>query len=136
VLRAKGVRIALDDFGTGHSSFSHLRDFDIDRIKIDQSFVHGIDMRDGGSAIIQAIVDLAKASGMPVTAEGVETEEQSAFLKQAGCNSLQGFLLSHPVSLETLSLMLAQRSGGMLADVPAPGPGSLVRRAPHESRTG
>jgi diguanylate cyclase (GGDEF)-like protein len=97
-LRARGVQIALDDFGTGYSSFSHLRHFDVDRIKIDQSFVHGIDVRDGGSAIIQAIVDLAKASGMQVTAEGVETQEQSRFLAKAGCNMLQGYLMSSPLS--------------------------------------
>jgi diguanylate cyclase (GGDEF)-like protein len=108
-LRAKGIQIALDDFGTGYSSFSHLRHFDIDRIKIDQSFVHGIDLRDGGSAIIQAIVDLAKASGMQVTAEGVETLEQSRFLAEAGCNSLQGFLLSVPLTAEKLDRLLRGR---------------------------
>jgi diguanylate cyclase (GGDEF)-like protein len=105
-LRAKGVRIALDDFGTGYSSFSHLRAFDVDRIKIDQSFVNGIDVRDGGSAIIQAIVDLAKASGLQVTAEGVETVEQRTFLVGAGCNSLQGYLLSRPVSAKEMNSLL------------------------------
>jgi diguanylate cyclase (GGDEF)-like protein len=102
-LRARGVQIALDDFGTGYSSFSHLRHFDVDRIKIDQSFVNGIDMREGGSAIIRAIIELAKASGMQVTAEGVETEEQSLFLANAGCNSLQGYLLSRPLAIERLA---------------------------------
>jgi diguanylate cyclase (GGDEF)-like protein len=110
-LRARGVQIALDDFGTGYSSFSHLRHFDIDRIKIDQSFVNGIDMREGGSAIIQAIVDLAKASGMQVTAEGVETEEQSAFLQSAGCTSLQGYLLSRPLSVDRFAELFGQRAG-------------------------
>jgi len=104
-LRARGVQIALDDFGTGYSSFTHLRHFDIDRIKIDQSFVSGIDMRDGGSAIIQAIVDLAKASGMQVTAEGVETREQSAFLTEVGCNALQGYLLSWPLAVDQLDAL-------------------------------
>lgn len=108
VLRARGIQIALDDFGTGYSSFSHLREFDVDRIKIDQSFVNGIDIREGGSPIIQAIVDLAKASGMKVTAEGVETPEQSAFLTRAGCNSLQGFLLSRPVSRNELNTVFAK----------------------------
>jgi diguanylate cyclase (GGDEF)-like protein len=107
-LRARGVKIALDDFGTGYSSFSHLRFFDIDRIKIDQSFVNGIDVEGGGSAIIQAIVDLAKASGMQVTAEGVETAEQSTFLIEAGCNSLQGYLLSRPLGLGELAAMFAK----------------------------
>jgi diguanylate cyclase (GGDEF)-like protein len=107
-LRARGIKIALDDFGTGYSSFSHLRFFDIDRIKIDQSFVNGIDVDAGGSAIIQAIVDLAKASGMQVTAEGVETAEQSTFLTEAGCNSLQGYLLSRPIGLRELAAMFAK----------------------------
>ncbi|MCC2977342.1 EAL domain-containing protein [Sphingomonas sp. PL-96] len=96
-LRASGVRIALDDFGTGYSSFTHLRNFDVDRIKIDRSFVSGITNGTTGSPIIQAIIDLAKASGLKVTAEGVETPEQRVFLSRIGCNSLQGFLLSHPL---------------------------------------
>lgn len=107
-LRSRGVKIALDDFGTGYSSFSHLRHFDIDRIKIDQSFVNGIDVEAGGSAIIQAIVDLAKASGMQVTAEGVETTEQSTFLTEAGCNSLQGYLLSRPIGVGELAAMFTR----------------------------
>ena len=106
-LRGRGIKIALDDFGTGYSSFSHLTHFEIDRIKIDQSFVQGIDLRHGGSAIIQAIVDLAKASGMQVTAEGVETQEQSQFLRTAGCNALQGYLLSCPLSLAKFETLLA-----------------------------
>jgi diguanylate cyclase (GGDEF)-like protein len=105
-LRAAGVRIALDDFGTGYSSFSHLRNFEVDRIKIDQSFVNGIDMRRGGSAIIRAIVDLAKASGMQITAEGVETDEQRNFLADAGCTSLQGYLLSRPLSPAAIAALL------------------------------
>lgn len=116
LLRKSGIRIALDDFGTGYSSFSHLCHFDIDRIKIDQSFVNAIDVREGGSAIIQAIVDLAKASGMQVTAEGVETSEQRSFLQKAGCNSLQGYLLSRPVPLEQLTGMLVRSKGIRIAD--------------------
>ncbi|MFL9839339.1 EAL domain-containing protein [Sphingomonas sp. ST-64] len=105
-LRAAGVRVALDDFGTGYSSFSHLRNFEVDRIKIDQSFVNGIDMRRGGSAIIRAIVDLAKASGMQITAEGVETNEQRDFLANAGCSSLQGYLLSRPLTPAAIASLL------------------------------
>lgn len=111
-LRARGVKIALDDFGTGYSSFTHLRYFDVDRIKIDQSFVNGIDAEAGGSAIIQAIVDLAKASGMQVTAEGVETAEQSTFLTEAGCNSLQGYLLSRPIGVGELAAMCTKTAVG------------------------
>ncbi|WP_447932513.1 bifunctional diguanylate cyclase/phosphodiesterase [Sphingopyxis fribergensis] len=105
-LRAKGVKIALDDFGTGYSSLSHLRNFDVDRIKIDQSFVAGINMRDGGSAIIKAMVDLAKASALQVTAEGVETEEQARYLVEVGCDTLQGFYFSKPMAADSLRLLL------------------------------
>lgn len=110
-LRARGVQIALDDFGTGYSSFSHLREFDVDRIKIDQSFVRGIDIANGGSPIIRAIVALAKASGLQVTAEGVETAAQSKFLTRAGCNLLQGFLLSRPIGAAELEALLAAGVG-------------------------
>ena len=95
-LREQGVRIALDDFGTGYSSLNHLRDFEVDRLKVDRSFVAGIDHREGGSAIIRAIVGLAVARGIMVTAEGVETAEQAAWLTSVGCDALQGYLLSRP----------------------------------------
>lgn len=96
-LRQRGIQLALDDFGTGYSSFTHLQNFAVDRLKIDRSFVDGIGNGEEGSAIIQAIVDLAKASGLKITAEGVETAQQSTFLSQVGCNSLQGFLLARPM---------------------------------------
>jgi diguanylate cyclase (GGDEF)-like protein len=96
-LRSHGIKFALDDFGTGYSSFTHLQNFNVDRLKIDRSFVDGIGTGKKGSPIIQAIVDLAKASGLKITAEGVETVEQSTFLSQVGCNSLQGFLLARPM---------------------------------------
>jgi diguanylate cyclase (GGDEF)-like protein len=106
-LRAAGVKIALDDFGTGYSSLSHLRQFQVDRVKIDQSFVRGLSGAAAeNSAIVQAIVDLAQATGLKVTAEGVETAEQSSFLSGIGCNELQGFLLSHPMSGEQLDQLL------------------------------
>ena len=97
LLREFGVRVALDDFGTGYSSFSHFNQFEVDRVKIDRTFVDKIDVSEGGSAIIQAIVDLARSSGFRTTAEGVETEEQRAFLERVGCDEMQGFLLARPV---------------------------------------
>ena len=105
-LRAIGVRIALDDFGTGYSSLSHLRDFDVDRIKIDSSFVGAILPGAGGSAIIQAIVDLARASDLDITAEGVETTDQLRFLSKVGCDEMQGFLMSIPVRAEEMAKLL------------------------------
>jgi diguanylate cyclase (GGDEF)-like protein len=108
-LRAEGVRIALDDFGTGYSSFSHLRQFTVDRVKIDRSFVSGIGGAQGGSAIIRAIVDLTLASGIDVTAEGVETDEQSRFLSEVGCQSLQGFLMSRPLPAHEFGSLVESR---------------------------
>ncbi len=106
-LRAQGVRIALDDFGTGYSSFGQLRELSVDRVKIDRSFVSGINTSAEGSAIIRAIVDMARASGIEVTAEGVETREQSRFLTGIGCQSLQGFLMSRPVRSEEIERLLS-----------------------------
>jgi len=97
-LRAMGVRVALDDFGTGFSSLSYLRSFPFDKIKIDKSFVNGIAKERSAAAITQAIVDLAIALGIETTAEGVETVEQLDRLREQGCDSIQGFLLSRPVS--------------------------------------
>ena len=91
-LRALGVRIAMDDFGTGHSSLSTLRTFPIDRIKIDRSFVHDLLSKNDSRAIIQAVVQLASSLGMRTTAEGVETQGESDYLKRAGCTEAQGFL--------------------------------------------
>jgi diguanylate cyclase (GGDEF)-like protein len=96
-LRAHGIRIALDDFGTGFSSLSHLIQFNIDRIKIDRSFVRLLGTQAEGAAIVSAILGLSRMLGKVTTAEGVETEGQRDFLIAAGCNDLQGFLLSHPL---------------------------------------
>ncbi len=108
LLRAFGIRVALDDFGTGYSSFSHFNTFQVDRVKIDRTFVDKIDASEGGSAIIQAIVNLARASGFRTTAEGVETEEQKAFLERIGCDELQGFLLAPPVAARDIDALVGQ----------------------------
>jgi len=110
-LRGQGIGFALDDFGTGYSSFAHLREFEVDRLKIDRSFVAGIDGPDGGGAIIRAIVDLAHAGGMAVTAEGVETEEQARHLISVGCQALQGYLLSCPIAPAAISDLLTAKEG-------------------------
>ena len=111
-LRAARVRIALDDFGIGYSSLSHLRDFAVDRIKIDSSFAGAGQDRAGGSAIIQAIVDLARASDLEVTAEGVETTDQLRFLSKVGCDEMQGFLMSIPVAAEEMAKLLQPTGEG------------------------
>ena len=100
-LRSCGVSIALDDFGTGYSSLSYIRDLAVDRIKIDRSFITAIDTG-RGAALVQAIITLAHASGLQLTAEGVETPRQKEFLEAAGCEELQGYLLSRPVSADEI----------------------------------
>ena len=101
-LRQEGFRIALDDFGTGYSSLSYLRDFEVDRIKIDKSFVQSLGQTMDAGAIVTAVVTLGHAMGLQVTAEGVETAEQETFLRTAGCNVLQGFLFSRAVPANEL----------------------------------
>ncbi|HEX8154779.1 MAG TPA: EAL domain-containing protein [Thermoanaerobaculia bacterium] len=95
-LREMGVRIAIDDFGTGHSALNYLRSFPIDCVKIDQTFVHGIDRSRSDRAIVSAIIEMARGLDLRVIAEGVETEAQMRFLRHEGCDEVQGFLLGRP----------------------------------------
>ena len=95
-LREMGVRIAIDDFGTGHSSLNYLRTFPIDTVKIDQEFVHEIESSQADRAIVSAVIGMAHGLNLRVIAEGVETEAQLAFLRQHGCDEVQGFLLGVP----------------------------------------
>lgn len=114
MLRAHGVQIALDDFGTGFSSLSHLIQFNIDRIKIDRSFVRLLGSQADGAAIVSAIVSLSHTLGKATTAEGVETEGQRDYLIAAGCSHLQGYLLSRPVPLLEFesAFQLTEQDGG------------------------
>jgi diguanylate cyclase (GGDEF)-like protein len=98
-LSGLGVRIALDDFGTGYSSLSHLRNFPLDKIKIDRSFVGEIASNPESAAIVTSLIDLADKLGMTTTAEGIETEEQLGALRAAGCTEAQGYLLGRPRSI-------------------------------------
>jgi len=95
-LRELGVRIAIDDFGTGHSALSYLRQFPIDRVKIDREFIQEIDTSRSNRAIVSAIVAMAHGLDLSVTAEGVETEAQVNFLVEQQCEEVQGFLFGKP----------------------------------------
>jgi EAL domain-containing protein (putative c-di-GMP-specific phosphodiesterase class I) len=101
-LREAGVRVAIDDFGTGYSSFSMLRDFTVDRLKIDASFVDGIAQSHRQQHLVRAIVGLAKGLGIETVAEGVETEESWITLANLGCDVAQGFLICRPLPLPEL----------------------------------
>ncbi|TDQ41265.1 PAS domain S-box-containing protein/diguanylate cyclase (GGDEF)-like protein [Tepidicella xavieri] len=96
-LRERGVKLAIDDFGTGYSSLSYLRVLPIDALKLDRSFVHGVETDAGNAAICKSIIALAHNLGLHVVAEGVETEAQRAFLLSQGCDRLQGYLLARPM---------------------------------------
>jgi diguanylate cyclase (GGDEF)-like protein len=105
-LRHMGVRIAMDDFGTGYSSLSYLRSFPFDKIKIDQSFTREIGNPDS-AAIVRAVIGLGLRLGMSITAEGVETAEQLAFLQIEGCTEVQGYLISPPCPSDEAILVAA-----------------------------
>lgn len=97
-LKKLGIRISLDDFGTGHSSLSYLKRFPIDTLKIDQSFVRDITTDPDTAAIVTAIIAMAHSLRLKVIAEGVEYPEQENFLRHHGCDQMQGFLMTQPVS--------------------------------------
>ncbi|NOS74969.1 MAG: EAL domain-containing protein [Methyloglobulus sp.] len=108
-LKQIGVQLAIDDFGMGYSSLSRLKSFPIDRLKVDQSFVHNIEQDPENAAIATAIIAMAKSLGMKVTAEGVETDAQLAFLKDRKCDEAQGFLLAKPMpAIEIREFLLNQ----------------------------
>jgi len=101
-LRRIGVRIALDDFGTGFSSMSYLRDYPLDRIKIDRSFIDGMDDSDKSFGFVSKMIELGSSLGMKVTVEGIETEQQMLLMQQSECTELQGFYFSKPLSADEL----------------------------------
>jgi EAL domain-containing protein (putative c-di-GMP-specific phosphodiesterase class I) len=108
-LRELGGSVAIDDFGTGYSSLSYLQKLPVSRVKIDQSFVHGITDRSRETLpLIRAIVDLAHGLGLTVIAEGVETEHQLEVLAVAGCDQVQGYLIHRPQPVGQVEIAFRQ----------------------------
>ena len=108
-LQSLGVRIALDDFGTGYSSLQYLSRFGFDKLKIDRSFIDGAGDPAGSSVVLASIIKLGQDLKMTITAEGVETEAQRRWLQTSGCNELQGYLFSRPLTRADMSAFIASR---------------------------
>jgi diguanylate cyclase (GGDEF)-like protein len=109
-LKSLGVRISMDDFGTGYSSLGSLRSFPFDKIKIDRSFVSDLERSQDAAAIVHAVLGLGHSLGVATCAEGVETQEQLAFLRGEGCTEVQGYYYSKPRPLGEIAEMLATKS--------------------------
>jgi EAL domain-containing protein (putative c-di-GMP-specific phosphodiesterase class I) len=108
-LKALGVRIAMDDFGTGYSSLNYLKRFPIDTLKLDQMFVRNVTSDPSDAAIVTAIITMAHSLNLNVIAEGVESEEQFAFLKSRRCDCVQGYLFGYPFTVEEVDRFLTDR---------------------------
>jgi EAL domain-containing protein (putative c-di-GMP-specific phosphodiesterase class I) len=103
-----GIRLAIDDFGTGHSSLAYLKQFPVQEVKVDRTFVQGMVDNPVDSAIVRAVIDLANAMGIAAVAEGVETEGQLAGLRMLGCPIAQGFYFSQPLRAEEFDGLLTR----------------------------
>jgi diguanylate cyclase (GGDEF)-like protein/PAS domain S-box-containing protein len=103
----KGISIALDDFGTGFASLSHLKQFPVDHVKIDQSFIHNLEQDVEDKAIVTAVIGLGRSLNMLITAEGIETEGQAQCLRELGCHHGQGYLFAKPVGAVEVPQLLS-----------------------------
>jgi EAL domain-containing protein (putative c-di-GMP-specific phosphodiesterase class I) len=112
-LHSLGVELAIDDFGTGYSSLSYLRQFPIDRLKIDQSFIRNALNNSDDAAIAKTIIGLGRSLNLKVIAEGVETEQHEIFLLAEGCDEVQGYRYSRPIPAEKLEVLLGAYTGDL-----------------------
>jgi EAL domain-containing protein (putative c-di-GMP-specific phosphodiesterase class I) len=121
-IKALGVRIAIDDFGTGYSSLGHLKRFPVDALKIDRSFVSGLQSNQQGDAVIHTLVQLGKALSIETFAEGIEQQHELTLLQDEECECGQGFLFAKPLDVAATEAFLkrwAQEGGGEAGDVRA-----------------
>ncbi|HET9206221.1 MAG TPA: EAL domain-containing protein, partial [Burkholderiaceae bacterium] len=105
-LKAMGVRLAIDDFGTGYSSLAQLKRFPIDTLKVDRSFIRELPADSEDKAIAEAIIAMGKTLSLTVVAEGVETSEQKAFLRDRACDQMQGYHFSKPITADAFAELL------------------------------
>jgi EAL domain-containing protein (putative c-di-GMP-specific phosphodiesterase class I) len=121
-LKKLGVRVAIDDFGTGYSSLSYLQRFPLDSLKLDRSFVTGLPADARGVSIALAVITMAHSLGLKVVAEGVETREQLAFLREHECDEIQGYDICRPLPADACTGFLLEHDAGVSVAA-APGRG-------------
>ncbi len=109
-IKAMGVSVAIDDFGTGYSSLAYLKRFPIDRLKVDRSFISGLPADSEDAAITRSIIAMAHSLRLKVIAEGVETEAQLEFLREHGCDEMQGYLRGRPMPVEQFTVLLQEQT--------------------------
>ena len=102
----------MDDFGTGYSSLSYLQAFPFDKIKIDRAFISNLDRNAQSAAIVRAVIGLGRGLDLPVVAEGVETDEQLAFLAREACDEVQGYLVGRPQPIENYDELVGREGKG------------------------
>ena len=124
-IRNMGVQIAMDDFGTGYSSLGYLKRFPIDRLKIDRSFVTGMESTQNDLALTEAVIKMGHSVNAKVTAEGVETALQWQYLCEQGCDNAQGFHLARPMRAEQLVEYLLTHAPQVGRSLPVPAPVAL-----------
>jgi EAL domain-containing protein (putative c-di-GMP-specific phosphodiesterase class I) len=116
-LKALGVRLALDDFGTGYSTLSSLKLLPFDRLKIDRAFVRDVQHDANGRGLARAIIAMGRSLSLEIIAEGVETQAQLEFLREEGCDEMQGYLIGVPMSAEEMGMELRAQATDILSRV-------------------
>jgi diguanylate cyclase (GGDEF)-like protein len=115
-IKGRGMTLALDDFGTGYSSLSYLKRFPLDTLKIDRSFIRDVTENPDDASIVMTIINLARSLNLKVVAEGVETAEQISFLREQGCDEVQGYHIARPMPVDAMTRVLRDGLGGAPTD--------------------